>query len=102
MNSEHKMVHLTANPKYLDVLCLNCYECVKFNEVNKHSSECAGKSHKDEKYGLDIERDLRKQFKKEQPTTDADDQDSNEKIYKLIKSIRGRLVEVQIEDKHCS
>lgn len=52
MNFEHHMnseklemeespfIHLTSNPNYIDVLCVNCYECVKFHEVNSHSLEC--------------------------------------------------------------
>lgn len=30
---ESPFVYLTANPTYLDVLCVICYECVKLLEV---------------------------------------------------------------------
>lgn len=34
---ESPFIHLTTNPKYLDVLCVNCYECVRLVDVDKHS-----------------------------------------------------------------
>ncbi len=72
MNFEHHMnneklsmdespfIHLTANAKFIDVLCVNCYECVKFEDVNTHSKTCSGKGYKDVKYGLDIELDIKR------------------------------------------
>jgi hypothetical protein len=37
---ESPFIYLTANPKYLDVLCLNCYECVALTAVDIHSDYC--------------------------------------------------------------
>jgi len=28
------------NPKFYDVLCINCYECIKLEECDKHSEIC--------------------------------------------------------------
>ena len=39
---ESPFIYLTANPKYLDVLCVSCYECVPLSEVDHHSSYCKG------------------------------------------------------------
>jgi hypothetical protein len=39
---ESPFVCLTANPQYLDVLCVNCYECVRLVEVDSHSIICKG------------------------------------------------------------
>jgi hypothetical protein len=39
---ESPFVCLTANPQYLDVLCMNCYECVRLVEVDSHSILCKG------------------------------------------------------------
>jgi hypothetical protein len=33
-------IFLTSNPQYLDVLCINCYECVRNVDVDKHSQMC--------------------------------------------------------------
>jgi hypothetical protein len=88
-------VQLTANTKYVDVLCINCYECVKFHNVDKHSKTCAGRGFKDEKLGLDLDIDLKRVFGKKKFQEDTGNEDvTNEKIFKLIKAIRGRLVEV--------
>ncbi len=37
---ESPFIYLTANPQYLDVLCVNCYECVPLPSVNDHSTAC--------------------------------------------------------------
>jgi hypothetical protein len=34
---ESNFVNLTVNPEFIDVLCVNCYECVKFEDVDLHS-----------------------------------------------------------------
>ena len=39
---ESPFVSLTANLEYLDVLCVNCYECVRLVEVDSHSIVCKG------------------------------------------------------------
>ena len=26
--------------EFVDVLCINCYECIRFNDVDTHSLEC--------------------------------------------------------------
>ena len=102
---ESPFIHLTSNPQFIDVLCVNCYECVSFADVDRHSKVCAGKTHinadlnsKDNKYELDIERDLRKLVHKENDDAHEDENDVNEKIFKLMKAIRNRLFEVQ-DDK---
>ena len=33
---ESPFIYLTANPKYLDVLCVSCYECVPLTDAEKH------------------------------------------------------------------
>lgn len=38
--SESPFIQLTANPALVDVLCINCYQCIPFAEVNSHSIEC--------------------------------------------------------------
>jgi hypothetical protein len=86
---ESPFIHLTTNPKYIDVLCVNCYECVTFKNVNSHSKTCAGKGHKDETYNLDIERDLKKLVAKgKEDETQDEESDVNEKIFKLMKAIK--------------
>jgi hypothetical protein len=37
---ESPFIFLTANPKYVDVLCINCYECVRHIDVDRHSQVC--------------------------------------------------------------
>ena len=79
MNFEHHMnseklemdespfIHLTANPKLLDVLCVTCYECVKFEDVNKHSKVCSGKPPEEppsNNDSLNIAMNLKKLYKK--------------------------------------
>lgn len=39
---ESPYIYLTANPSYLDVLCVSCYECVPLADVDHHSSLCRG------------------------------------------------------------
>ena len=84
-------IQLTANPEYIDVLCVNCYECVRFNDVNQHSEVCLGKPDEpaDDIYNLDIRKSLHKLVRK-----DEEDEDVNERIYKLLKAIKNRLVEM--------
>ena len=31
---------IPLDPKFYDVLCINCYECVKFNDIDQHSTFC--------------------------------------------------------------
>ena len=39
---ESPFIYLTSNPKYIDVLCVNCYECVRMLDVDDHSQVCKG------------------------------------------------------------
>ena len=63
---ESPFIYLTTNPKFIDVLCVNCYECVGMLDVDKHSLTCSGKTKKaplrDNSIENLIEKDLRKQF----------------------------------------
>jgi len=52
-----------AGAQYIDVLCVNCYECVKFDNVDSHSLICGKKGYHDVKYGIDIERDMKRLVK---------------------------------------
>jgi len=35
-------VRLAVGTQYVDVLCVNCYQCVPFLQVDPHSNECQG------------------------------------------------------------
>lgn len=65
-----------SDPQYLDIICVNCNECIRYNEVDMHSSECSKIHIKDKvtssplrngadlnsSYNFDIEKDLKKIF----------------------------------------
>jgi len=36
-------VYLTMDPRHIDILCVNCYECLTLEEVDIHSMECSKK-----------------------------------------------------------
>jgi len=50
---ESPFIYLTANPQYLDVLCVNCYECVPLLDVNIHSETCKKVAIKEEESSMD-------------------------------------------------
>jgi hypothetical protein len=67
--------------KFMDILCINCYECVKCNEVDKHSETCVVKPFMDEGY-----------------TSKNIEEDINSKIYKLYQNLRKREGEIQLSN----
>ncbi len=69
---------LPLGVNYVDVLCVNCYECVKANEVNQHSLKCE-KPEVEKPSPEHIEKSL---------------VELNDRVFKLIKSINGRFKEV--------
>jgi hypothetical protein len=84
---ESPYIYLTANPRYLDVLCVSCYECVPLSDVDHHSSICRGLAYNEtpklNDSGLQLERDLMK---------------TNDQLDKLSQALRNRLVEIELED----
>ena len=105
-SDESPFIHLTTNPRYLDVLCVNCYECVRLIDVDRHSQNCGGKLQKEpnaadydsQNFGnVDLESALKKQFGPQSSSEDDEQNDEiecNEKIEKLIKAVRLRLFEI--------
>lgn len=72
---------IPLDPSFMDVLCINCYECVKFSEMDKHSASCI--------IGID-------QYK------DNDyDQDYNTRIYKLHESLKLKKEEINNTQNQC-
>lgn len=72
---------IPLDPSFMDVLCINCYECVKFSEMDKHSASCI--------IGID-------QYK------DNDyDQDYNTRIYKLHESLKLKKAEINETQNQC-
>lgn len=90
-------IQLTANPQYVDVLCVNCYECVKHVDVDHHSEYCRGirvleeelSSHGREQSSLSEENSML--LEKEAAIV-------NDKIDKLGAALRMRLIEIEYED----
>lgn len=39
---------LPIDARAIDVLCVNCYECIKFDDVDRHSRECMDQPRKTE------------------------------------------------------
>ena len=76
-------VQLVAEVQTVDVLCVNCYQCVPFDLVDEHSETCQGR--------------------RAEPTDNAnctytvilDNDESNDRILKLQTALRIRLVEIQ-------
>lgn len=89
---ESPYIFLTANPKYVDVLCINCYECVRHIDVDRHSLVCKGLSpnRPTEQSSLNESRakDDTRNFEKDVVKV-------NEKIEKLSKALRIRLIEME-------
>eukprot|EP00349_Pseudokeronopsis_sp_Brazil_P010865 CAMPEP_0202979372 /NCGR_PEP_ID=MMETSP1396-20130829/85543_1 /ASSEMBLY_ACC=CAM_ASM_000872 /TAXON_ID= /ORGANISM="Pseudokeronopsis sp., Strain Brazil" /LENGTH=192 /DNA_ID=CAMNT_0049718773 /DNA_START=1790 /DNA_END=2368 /DNA_ORIENTATION=+ len=93
-------IQLTTSQQYLDVLCVNCYECVNIEKVDHHSLVCGKKGYHDIKYGLDVGRDLKRMVSSsKKPSLDLDDKDEdlNQKLFKLTKGIRNKLLEISKE-----
>ena len=63
------------DPKFQDILCINCYECVKYSEVDFHSERCVSVPYDDDNYNNKY--------------------DVNSKIYKLYQNLRKRENEVK-------
>ena len=105
---ESPFIHLSTNPLYIDVLCVTCYECVKFHDVDKHSQVCMGmKNSSGDTTGdsgkLNLARDMKNvvrkgNFHNNGIFSELYDDDVNERILKLKKSIKSRLVEIQLQD----
>lgn len=76
-------IFLTANPKYVDVLCINCYECVRHEEVDKHSISCSSRA----KVKLD-----------ESISFDSELKVLNKKLDKLGQALRGRIFEMEMAE----
>ena len=91
---ESPYVCLTANPQYLDVLCVNCYECVRLVEVDSHSIVCKGnieqRAESSQSNGNNKEDSLIV-MEKEIALV-------NDKLDKLTVALRARLVEIEVED----
>lgn len=91
---ESPFVCLTANPQYLDVLCVNCYECVRLVEVDSHSIVCKGtadqRAESSASYGNNREESL--------IAVEKDIAQVNDKLEKLTVALRARLVEIEVED----
>ena len=66
---------IPLDPSFLDVLCINCYECIKFNEMDLHSQKCIIK--------LDYFKD------------NAYDEDYNTRIFKLHESLKNKKEEIE-------
>ena len=64
------------DPKFLDILCINCYECVKYNDVDLHSDFCVSRPFNDLIYK-------------------ANEEDVNAKIYKLYQNMKKRENEIK-------
>jgi hypothetical protein len=91
---ESPFVSLTANPQYLDVLCVNCYECVRLVEVDSHSIVCKGS------VDQQIDQSLSNGNNKEDSliVMEKDIALVNDKLEKLSAALRARLVEIEVED----
>jgi len=76
---ESPFIQLTANPIYVDVLCVNCYECVRSADVDRHSLSC----------------------QKTQPEVTASEKCEavNRKLEKLAGALRNRLIEIEENDE---
>jgi hypothetical protein len=87
---ESPYIFLTANPKYVDVLCINCYECVRQVDVNRHSLVCRGLKPPANQTVNESSSSVNetKNFEKDVAAL-------NEKLAKLSKALRIRLVEME-------
>ena len=66
---------IPLDPSFLDVLCINCYECIKFDEMDLHSVRCV--------------------IKLEDFKDNAYDEDYNTRIFKLHESLKNKKEEIE-------
>lgn len=92
---ESPYVCLTANPQYLDVLCVNCYECVRLVEVDSHSILCKGTVDHQEEISLS---NIGNNKEDSLIAIEKDIAQVNDKLEKLSIALRSRLVEIEVED----
>ena len=69
---------IPLDPSFLDILCINCYESVKYKDMDKHSEICV--IHKDE-------------YK-----DNAYDDDYNTRIFKLHESLKNKKKEIVLKN----
>jgi hypothetical protein len=70
--------NLPLDPMFFDILCINCYECVKPTEVDNHSQFCV--IHPDDYNHLNIKNES--------------EEDYNARIYKLHESLKKKKFEI--------
>ena len=66
---------IPLDPSFLDVLCINCYECIKMEDMDLHSQKCVIK--------LEYFKD------------NAYDEDYNTRIFKLHESLKNKKEEIE-------
>jgi hypothetical protein len=71
--------NIPLDPMFFDVLCINCYECVKYNEIDEHSEICI--IHSDDHY-------------QELLNGEYGEEDYNSRIYKLHESLKKKQIEI--------
>ncbi|CDW85703.1 UNKNOWN [Stylonychia lemnae] len=119
---ESPFIYLTTNPLYLDLLCANCYECVRFADVDHHSLVCQSvqdlttsekeryknvqdSSSYSDKINFGVDKELRKILSGSQISSQREiDHETdlsiiNERISKLNSAIKNRIVEIQLQDR---
>jgi len=85
-------------PKYIDALCTNCYECIKYSEIDKHSLVCQGSADHGLKQHMPspspITRDASSQDGIPIQQSNDEEEDINGRIFKLTKAIKAKLIEL--------
>jgi hypothetical protein len=76
--------NLPLDPMFFDILCINCYECVKPQEVDEHSEYCV--IHPGDYEDLEIRNDC--------------EEDYNARIYKLHESLKYKKFDIYGEDNN--
>ena len=71
---------IPLDPSFLDILCINCYESIKYKDMDKHSEICV--IHKDE-------------YK-----DNAYDEDYNTRIFKLHESLKNKKKEIILKNNN--
>eukprot|EP00347_Sterkiella_histriomuscorum_P018920 403343662 len=101
---ESPFIYLTTNPSYLDVLCANCYECVRFQEADSHSRYCVAKTKtiQNQNFNDGFEEPLYKQHQNYSNLSNIEDDIGlvNSKIVKLMNAVKNRIIEIQIQDQN--
>jgi hypothetical protein len=85
--------NLPLDPIFYDILCINCYECVKANEVDFHSEYCIIQSNEG-KFEFYILNFYQNQNFKDNNMNDIEE-DYNSKIYKLHCSLKYKLEDIE-------